>query len=254
MNYYEIELENSKLNKTKSICIKAIKTPTKTNLKSFIEKNIELIDFDKINKIVLISKEDAIKSFNMIDKPIFGLKTRSDFIKNISKLDKSHLMEFGGTRVELDDLSSKIIPIKTNSQLQSSIIYSKAKSKGFKQSLSWQNKKVVSTILKDKKHEQLRKLLLSFGGNETNIVVPEEDIDNILKYGQFWFGKNALMMKGIPSQCHKNSCDLWESQNNRNHCRICTGYALDTTGIWRQHSWIINFKSNSNQIIETTMK
>ena len=94
MNYYEIELENSKLNKTKSICIKAIKTPTKTNLKSFIEKNIELIDFDKINKIVLISKEDAIKSFNgnFIDSLFFVFRSKYDSLSMLLDVFQSWLI------------------------------------------------------------------------------------------------------------------------------------------------------------------
>ena len=53
-------------------------------------------------------------------------------------------------------------------------------------------------------------------------------------------------------QCHRNSCLCWD--NNKEISRICTGYALGEDGIWIQHSWVLNFKSNSNQIIETTIK
>lgn len=177
---------------------------------------------------------------------------RSDYLNNLKVLDLKTLKEIGGTRVILND-KSQILPITSKKLLNDCIIYSENKSKGIKDTLNWEKKLVNPKELQFVKSVKLRDLLLSFGGNEACILEPEEDIDNILEYGQFWFGKNSKMMKGLPNQCHSNSCRLWESGNNKAHSRICTGYALSKDGIWRQHSWVLNLKSNSNQIIETTI-
>lgn len=176
-------------------------------------------------------------------------------LNKLQELDNQTLKILGGTRISYSSGSS-ILPITSKEQLDNATIYSENKSKNYKDSLKWNNEEVTSKHQEFiyKESEKLRDLLLSFGGNEVLIPEPEEDIVNILKYGQFWFGKSSKLMKGKPSQCHKNSCDLWESGDNKKHCRICTGYALSEDGLWRQHSWVLNFKSNSNQIIETTMK
>lgn len=105
--------------------------------------------------------------------------------------------------------------------------------------------------LMDDKLFDLRQLLLSFGGEATCLPGDEPDLDDILKYGQLWLGTNIKMMKGAPSQCHRNACDLWKQ--NKETTRICTGYALSSDGMWRQHSWVIWMKPNSNQIVETTV-
>lgn len=97
----------------------------------------------------------------------------------------------------------------------------------------------------------LRQKLLDFAGEAVCFPGYEEDLDNILNYGQFWIGNNIKLMRGEPSQYHANSCNLWEQ--NKDITRICTGYALSEDGMWRQHSWIIWHKARSNQIIETTV-
>ena len=103
----------------------------------------------------------------------------------------------------------------------------------------------------DERLFDLKQILLSFGGEATCLPGYEDDLSEILKYGQLWLGTNIKMMKGVPSQCHRNSCDLWEQ--NKENTRICTGYALSDDGMWRQHSWVIWMKPNSNQIVETTV-
>lgn len=177
---------------------------------------------------------------------------RRDYLNNLEVLNLKTLKEIGGTRVILND-KSQILPITSKKVLDDCIIYSENKSKGIKDTLNWDKKLVNQKELQFVKSVKLRDLLLSFGGNEACILEPEEDIDNILEYGQFWFGKNSKMMKGLPNQCHSNSCRLWKSSDNKTHSRICTGYALSKDGIWRQHSWVLNLKANSNQIIETTI-
>ena len=97
----------------------------------------------------------------------------------------------------------------------------------------------------------LKGKLLSFAGESVCLPGYEEDLTNILEYGQFWIGNNIKMMRGLPSQCHYNASRLWEQ--NKDQSRICTGYALSSDGMWRQHSWLIWNKARSNQIVETTV-
>ena len=99
---------------------------------------------------------------------------------------------------------------------------------------------------------ELRKKLLSFGGQEVCTPMFEYDLENILDRGQLWFGDRIKMMKGQPSQCHRNSCNLWE--NNKDKTVLCTGYALSEDGLWRCHSWLVWLKPRKNYVVETTVK
>lgn len=94
----------------------------------------------------------------------------------------------------------------------------------------------------------LHKKLLSFGGAYTVLPIAEIDLYRILERGQLWLGDNSKMVRGQPSQCHRNSGNLWAA--NKMHTIICTGYALSEDGMWRQHSWLWDF--TSQQIVETT--
>lgn len=95
----------------------------------------------------------------------------------------------------------------------------------------------------------LHKKLLSFGGVRTVLPVVEDDLRNIMERGQLWLGENPKMMPGRPSQCHRNSASCWE--RNKYRTILCTGYALSEDGLWRQHSWLVDFKHQ--QIVETTV-
>lgn len=178
---------------------------------------------------------------------------RNEMIASLSNLSLDELMKLSGTRISYADMSSRIIPIRTVEELNSGFIYSQFKDKNYRDSIAISKNLEIpaynfsyasSNVLKDK--------LLSFCGNAACIIEPEEDFQNIMNYGQFWFGKSAKMKKGARSQCHRNSCELWK--NNRHLIRICTGYALSEDGIWRVHSWLIRPMPASNQIIETTVK
>lgn len=96
---------------------------------------------------------------------------------------------------------------------------------------------------------ELHDKLLSFGGVRTCLPVTEDDLTNILERGQLWIGKIVTMMPGMPSQCHRNSSACWDV--NRNRTILCTGYALSDDGLWRQHSWLVDFRHQ--QIVETTV-
>lgn len=99
---------------------------------------------------------------------------------------------------------------------------------------------------------ELKKKLLSLGGESVCLPVYEEDIVNILSRGQIWYGDKTDLMKGEPCHCHSNSCNLWE--NNKDKTRIVTGYALTPDGMWRQHSWLIHRRPRQNRVVETTVK
>ena len=103
----------------------------------------------------------------------------------------------------------------------------------------------------------LHQLLLSIGGHETCFPPAEEDIEAILKRGRFYPG-HSRMMVGKPSQCHRNSCELWLNNRRQFQVSIATGYALSTDGLWRQHTWLIHRYRTRTQsrlrLIETTEK
>lgn len=117
-----------------------------------------------------------------------------------------------------------------------------------------ENMKTNQENLHHQKLYALHKILLSFGGAETCLDLLEEDINKILNYGQFWYGDKAKLMKGEPSQCHANSCELWELNHKDFDVHIATGYALTSDAMWRQHTWLVWKKPRSFKIIETTVK
>ena len=96
----------------------------------------------------------------------------------------------------------------------------------------------------------LRDRLLSFAGEAVCMCFPEPDVQDILSYGQIWFGRNAKKVKGRMSQCHANA-SLLASRSNGAY-RLCTGYALSDDGMWRQHSWCVEIRPRSVRVIETT--
>ena len=98
----------------------------------------------------------------------------------------------------------------------------------------------------------LRDKLLSFGGFDACLPIVEEDINEILQRGQFWYGDKSKLMRGEPNRCHSNSCNLWEQNRNLHEVAIATGYALSEDGMWRQHSWLMHRKARSVTVIETT--
>lgn len=98
---------------------------------------------------------------------------------------------------------------------------------------------------------QMRTLLLSFGGSEVCMPDYDEDVYNIIKRGQLWYGDRIHMMKGEPCQCHRNSSRCWEV--NQDKTVLCTGYALSEDGMWRQHSWLVELRPRKNRIVETTL-
>lgn len=175
-----------------------------------------------------------------------------------------------GTRV-INGTTSCIFPISNKNDFDRLTIYSENKSPSIKASLKWKpmddewkencknnfwfQRTLPEMLIKHPKMDEklftLREKLIDFAGESVCLPGYDEDLNNILEYGQFWLGNNIKMMRGIPSHCHANASRCWEA--NKDKCRICTGYALSPDGMWRQHSWVIWMKPRSNQIVETTV-
>lgn len=175
------------------------------------------------------------------------------------------LMDFAGTRIFFSDEKGRrrscLKAIRITDDLEKVKIISPVKDHAFRDSLhcipmSEESKAVRAEVHKREKETLnpdmfiLKYVLLCFGGEDVCFLGDDEDLDNILGFGQFWFGCGARLRKGRPNRCHANAASLW--LNNMDDTRICTGYALSKDGMWRQHSWLIHFKEKSNQIIETT--
>jgi len=99
--------------------------------------------------------------------------------------------------------------------------------------------------------EQLKHMLLRYGGREAGIAPDDPDLMKIIKRGVFMTGATAQMMTGKPVNCHGNAATLWLEGVGR----ICTGYALShdhhfPDGRWVQHTWALA----GQQVIETTVK
>ena len=175
-----------------------------------------------------------------------------------------------GSRVILDDKSC-IAPIDDKAFFDKCLIYSERKNLHAKNTVAWKTmsdewkehcrnnffwfqdtleeaKRIFPEM--DERLFELKARLLDFAGEAVCLPGYEEDLENILEYGQFWLGYNAERIPGESCQCHKNSALLW--RENKEITNICTGYALSEDGMWRQHSWLIHRKPRSNKIVETT--
>lgn len=95
---------------------------------------------------------------------------------------------------------------------------------------------------------ELRSKLLELDG--VGFVPPpsEPDMELILKEGQVFDGKGALLVPGKPSNCHMNVRLFWLEHGPA--VQVMTGYCLSPDGLWRQHSWAVK----GGAIIETTMR
>lgn len=187
-------------------------------------------------------------------------------------------MDFSAMRIapHSDEFNTRLQAITNIDEYNNSYIYSNVKSAKAKAAFTWnpmddewrdnclesqwwaQSTFEEASKFFDPQRPLSRKLfdirdkLLSFGGEMACMpAFPDADTDYIIKYGQFWLGKNHKMMRGLPSQCHYNACSLW--LENKDNTRICTGFALSKDGMWREHSWLVQYRPSSNIIVETTV-
>ena len=186
----------------------------------------------------------------------------------LSKVPKTYENKYGTRLCDKQTLDSALVAVTSPILLDTYYVISESKDKGQREKFKWDPmdeewkdncrdlwwyKKGHDPSI-DEKLYRLRDKLLSFGGEATSLPILEEDIDDILEKGQFWFGSGARLLKGRDIRCHENSCRLYNLNKDKADIRICTGYALSDDGMWRQHTWLIRHNAHSNQIIETTKK
>lgn len=132
--------------------------------------------------------------------------------------DIARLQTVCGTRVILDGKSC-IVNITDKDMFDKCLIYGEAKSQKIKDSIKWnqmdadwkadckENTFWFQDTFEDMKKMYpstdshlfgLRQKLLAFAGEAVCFPPCEEDLDNILSYGQFWVGSNAKLMRGEP--------------------------------------------------------
>ena len=185
-------------------------------------------------------------------------------LENLKTLDMSEVRKLSGTKdaingfspisdaLELKDRLAKKAYGKKNDELEASLICTPI-SEQWKNAFShqWWAKANRDKLENDEKdYLPLFDKLLSFAGEEVCMPFMGRDLNEILTYGQFWFGLDSNKVRGDSGRCHSNSAGLYET--NQDETLICTGYGLTEDGMWRQHSWLMRLKPNSNVIIETT--
>ncbi len=172
--------------------------------------------------------------------------TRNFQISRYPEMDIEEINALISQKKEHININEKVVPYDNDPDWEESLKRDKWWSRGYTGEIEERCKPVL----------QLKDRLLKIGGCEACLPVIEEDLENIMNYGQLWDNITRKSMVGRPSHCHSNSAELW--YNNRNSYSkgfaviICTGYALSTDGLWRQHSWLVQAKPRANVIIETT--
>ena len=171
---------------------------------------------------------------------------RCDAIANYPHLDFENIKELIAQKNPHTDINSQITPYNGDKEWEE-----RCKELWWGREYTGEQEEKCKPVLK------LKEILLNIGGCETCLPAIEEDLENIIQYGQVWDNVTRKMMKARPSQCHSNSAELW--YNNREKYKqghaviICTGYALSEDGMWRQHSWLVHAKPRANVIVETTV-
>ena len=108
----------------------------------------------------------------------------------------------------------------------------------------WAHAKTEKSLKAMPELKPLQDRLLSLDGDWVALE-PEPDLEELLNKGQITKGK-VICKPMAPCQCHRNCAQYWDEHSKT--CKIATGWALSTDGIWRQHTWILKSKA----IIETT--
>jgi hypothetical protein len=96
-------------------------------------------------------------------------------------------------------------------------------------------------------HDSLNQVLQKIVPRTQIVATPNEHIPikNILENGKI-FQLVPIVDSFENSRCHDNCDKLYAHKQVAN---VCTGFALSADGLWRYHSWAIDF---DNFIIETT--
>ena len=173
---------------------------------------------------------------------------RKEMLSNHKNLSNEEIMVLISQKKPHIDFSSKIDPYGGDTEWKDRL----------KERSWWATNYQGDAVAEDPRCSvvlSLRDKLLAIGGCEVCLPTVEEDLDDIMKYGQLWDDITTKMMKGKASRCHSNSAELWYNNKNKENFAviICTGYALSSDGFWRQHSWLVQVKPRTNVIIETTV-
>ncbi len=99
----------------------------------------------------------------------------------------------------------------------------------------------------NQEHEKINNRLKAIVPNTHIVTTPHEHvpIDLILSQGQV-FTIPSILFSFENSRCHDNCDKLYLHKEIAN---VCTGYALSSDGLWRYHSWGLDY---DDVIIETT--
>lgn len=97
---------------------------------------------------------------------------------------------------------------------------------------------------------RLETTLLSVGGWA---AVPPLVVDDLVEVlytnGQLFSLDGLTLVLMETSACHSNTIEWYHNQTERD-TGMCTGYALSSDGLWRQHSWGVS----KGHIVETTIE
>jgi hypothetical protein len=112
---------------------------------------------------------------------------------------------------------------------------------------AWKKRLDEKLALELRNRPELRKLrarLLRVGGEEAlvNDIAPAE-VRRLLNHGKLWTSE-PILNPMHDNQCHSNSRILMELGLGQ----VASGYGLTPDGLWRPHSWVIDFGT----VIETT--
>lgn len=97
---------------------------------------------------------------------------------------------------------------------------------------------------------RLEDALLSVGGWAAVPPLEVDDlVDALYAAGTLFSVDGLTCVQMEPSACHTNTVE-WYFDQAEGDTSICTGYALSSDGLWRQHSWgLLN-----GRIVETTIE
>ena len=139
-------------------------------------------------------------------------------------------------------------PIRNNSQMPTAIVTKPIDEEWDKniRNMHWYHTSPESAY-EQKGQFQLRNILLTFGGSEVCMPFKDHDIEEILNRGQLWYGDRTKKVRGEPCHCHSNSAYQWH--RNPDEIVLCTGYALSSDGMWRQHSWCVEPRKQKRRTI-----
>ncbi len=114
-------------------------------------------------------------------------------------------------------------------------------------------KEVIAQLFEEQSFDLLKNKLLAFGGNSVQETY-EEDLSRLLTKGNL-FKNKVTTVKMKSSRCHENSACFWGNytdEHGTSDMKIVTGWALDSNGVWNQHTWL--YQPSKDRIIETTFK